>query len=413
MQKISYKSTRRACYIGYITQAINCNLAPLFYVIFGQSFGITRTQIGQIILFMFVVQLAVDLASVKLLPRFGVRKCCVASHILAAAGLVMLSVLPRVMPPFAGILLAILTCSVGSGLIEVVISPVVNALPKDNASSHSLAFLHSFYCWGQAGVVLISTGLMAVIGVGRWYILPVIWALIPFFNIFAFLRVPLCDIDSEDNSGAFSLLRSPMFLVAFVVMISSGASELAVSQWASYFAEAGLGVSKAAGDIFGPCLFAVLMAFGRVLYGVFGERLNIRHCLMGCGVITVMSYAVAVFSPWPALSLGGCALCGLGVSLMWPGTLDLAAMRFPKGGSALFALLAFGGDIGCSAGPFITGLVSDAATSGGLVDSLSSSLGMSAEQIAIKLGLLAVTVFPILLIVGVSLLGSGETRQKQ
>lgn len=413
MQKTNYRLTRRACYVGYITQAINCNLAPLFYVIFGENFGITRTQIGQIILAMFVIQLAVDLVSVRLLPKLGVRSCCVAAHILAAAGLVMLSVLPRVMPPFAGIMIAILTCSVGSGLIEVVISPVVNALPKENASSHSLAFLHSFYCWGQAGVVLISTLLMAVIGVGRWYFLPVLWAIIPFVNAFAFLRVPLCDIDSEDSAGTLSLLRSPMFLVAFAVMISSGASELSVSQWASYFAEAGLGVSKAVGDLLGPCLFAVFMASGRVLYGVFGERLNIRHCLMGCGLVTVTSYAIAVFAPWPVLSLIGCALCGFGVCLMWPGTLDLSAERFPNGGSALFALLAFGGDIGCSAGPFITGLVSDAATRSGLVDSLSASLGISAEQIAIKLGLLTVTAFPILLIAGVAFLGSGETKKKQ
>lgn len=413
MKETNYRSTRRACYVGYITQAINCNLAPLFYAIFGESFGITRTQIGQLILAMFVVQLLVDLASVRLLPVLGVRRCCVSAHILAAAGLVMLSVLPMIMPPFAGIMLAILTCSVGSGLIEVVISPVVNALPKENSSSHSLAFLHSFYCWGQAGVVLVSTVLMTFIGVGRWYILPVVWALIPLVNAFIFLRVPLRDIDSEDSSGTRALLRSPVFLVAFAVMISSGASELAVSQWASYFAEEGLGVSKATGDLLGPCLFAVLMASGRVLYGVFGERLNIRRCLVGCGALTVLSYAMAVFSPWPMLSLAGCALCGLGVSLMWPGTLDLSAARFPRGGSALFALLAFGGDIGCSAGPFITGLVSDAATRTGLVGELADLSGMPEEQVAIKLGLLAVIVFPALLIAGVSVLGRERTGEKE
>lgn len=404
MQRSKYKSTRIACYVGYITQAISCNLAPLFYVLFRESYGVTKTQIGQIILVMFVVQIAVDLASVKLLPWLGVRRCCVAAHILAASGLIMLSVLPRVMPAFPGILLSVVATSVGSGLIEVVISPVVNALPKETGSSHSLAFLHSFYCWGQAGVVLVSTGVMAFVGVERWYFLPAFWALIPFADFIAFLRVPLVEIDNEDSTGAVPLLRSPMFYIALVVMVSSGASELAMSQWASYFAEAGLGISKALGDLFGPCMFAVFMALGRVLYGIFGKRMSLRRCLVACGAITVVSYLTAVFSPWAVLSLAGCAACGFGVSLMWPGTLDLSAERFSNGGSALFALLALGGDIGCSTGPFLTGLISDAATNSGAVERISSVVGLPAEQIAVKTGLLTVTLFPVLLIIGVLLL---------
>lgn len=409
MQKTNYKSTRIACYVGYVTQAITCNLAPLFYVIFSENYNVSRTQIGQIVLIMFIVQLAVDLVSVRLIPKFGVRALCLTAHAMAAAGLCMLAILPRIMSPFPGILISIITSSVGSGLIEVLISPIVNALPAEESGSHSLAFLHSFYCWGQAGVVLISTLAMFAIGRERWYVLPVFWALIPFLNMFAFTRVPLCEIDSEESSGAVSLLRSPMFLVAFLVMICSGASEQAMSQWASYFAEAGLGVTKTFGDIFGPCMFAVFMAIGRVLYGVFGERLSVSKCLAFCGGVTVVSYLIAVFSPIPVLSLAGCALCGFGVSLMWPGTLDLSAKRFPRGGSAMFALLAFGGDVGCSAGPFITGLVSDAAK-GDAVESLSSAFGVSSGQIALKLGLFAVIVFPVMLIVGVTLLGRSRSK---
>ena len=404
MQRSKYKPTRIACYVGYITQAINCNLATLFYVLFRERFGVTRTQIGQIILVMFLVQIAVDLASVKLLPLLGVRRCCVAAHVLTTVGLVLLGVLPRFVPAFPGITIAVVVSSVGSGLIEVVISPVVNALPKDTGASHSLAFLHSFYCWGQAGVVLVSTALLALFGIDRWYVLPAIWAFIPFVNIFAFLRVPLVEIDGEQSGGAGALLRSPAFYVALVVMISSGASEIAMSQWASYFAEAGLGVSKAIGDLLGPCMFAVFMALGRVLYGLFGSRLSLRRCLIACGAVTVLSYLTAVFSPWAFLSLAGCALCGFGVSLMWPGTLDLSAARFPRGGSALFALLALGGDVGCSAGPFLTGVISDAATRSGAVGALSEVSSLPAEQIAIKLGLLVVTLFPVLLMIGVSLL---------
>lgn len=404
MQRTNYRSTRVACYVGSVTQAVNCNLAPLFYVFFREHFGVTRTQIGQIILVMFVVQIAVDLASVKLLPWFGVRSCCVAAHVFATVGLVMLSVLPHVMSPYWGIMIAVIVTSLGSGLIEVVTSPLVNALPKEEGSSHSLAFLHSFYCWGQAGVVLISTGVMAVTGVEKWYILPAVWALIPLANTVMFLRVPIAEIDGEETTGVMTLFRSPVFYVAMIVMISSGASELAMSQWASYFAEAGLGVSKAFGDLFGPCMFALFMAIGRLLYGLFGSRLSLRRCLIACGAVTVAAYLTAVLSPWAVLSLAGCAACGFGVSLMWPGTLDLSASRFTHGGSALFALLALGGDVGCSTGPFLTGLISDAAAKGGAVEALSASTGLASEQIAIKIGLLAVTLFPILLIIGVLLL---------
>ena len=408
MQDHNYKSTRVACYVGYITQAINCNLAPLFYVLFREEFGVSRTQIGQIVLVMFAVQIAVDLAAVRLVPKLGVRACCVSAYLLAAAGLAMLSILPRIMPPFAGILTAVVVTSVGSGLIEVVISPLVNALPKETTSSHSLAFLHSFYCWGQAGVVLVSTSVMALIGVGHWYVLPLLWAIVPLVNTFVFIGVPLVPIDGEETSGASALLRSPMFYVAVIVMISSGASELAMSQWASYFAQAGLGISKTFGDLFGPCMFAVFMAIGRLLYGIFGRRLSLKRCLVACGAVTLVGYAVAVFSPIPALSLAGCTLCGFGVSLMWPGTLDLSAEKFPRGGSALFALLALGGDIGCSAGPYLTGVISDAAARGGIVGSLSERFGLSGEQIAIKLGLLVVSLFPVLLIIGVLLMCSGK-----
>ena len=408
MQNQKYKQTRRACYVGYIAQAINCNLAPLFYVIFRERFGVSRTQIGQIVLVMFVVQIAVDLAAVRLVPKIGVRACCVSAHVTATVGLVLLSILPRIMPPFPGILIAVVMTSVGAGLVEVVISPLVKALPEETGASHSLAFLHSFYCWGQAGLVLVSTGVMAVIGVDRWYVLPVFWAIVPLVNTFVFARVPLVPIDGEDTSGALGLMRSPIFCVALVVMICSGASELAMSQWASYFAEAGLGVSKAFGDLFGPCMFAVFMAVGRVLYGLFGQRLSLHRCLVACGVITLVGYMIAVFSPWAAMSLAGCALCGFGVSLMWPGTLDLTAAKFPRGGSALFALLALGGDVGCSLGPFLTGVVSDAAASGGIVDGISSRFGVGGEQAAIKLGLLVVSLFPVLLIIGVMLMSAGK-----
>ena len=248
-----YSSTRGACYIGYITQAISVNLAPLFYLIFQEKFSVTRTQIGQLVFIMFVVQLTVDVLSVYFIKKIGYRRACVISHLFAAAGLVMLSILPSVFSnAYIGILISIIVTSVGSGIIEVMISPIVNSLPNDSGRA-SMVLLHSFYCWGQALVVLLSTLAMHFLGNDLWNVLPVFWALIPIFNMINFTRVPLGAIEDEEPLRIREFITSPLFILVFIVMICSGASEIAMSQWASYFAEAGLGVTKVVGDILGPC----------------------------------------------------------------------------------------------------------------------------------------------------------------
>lgn len=399
MSVINYSSTRKACYVGYITQAIVVNLAPIFYLLFQNTFHVSRAQIGQIIFVMFIVQLFVDIASVSIVRRIGYRVSCVIAHACAALGLALLSVLPFVMPPFAGIMTAIIIAAIGSGLIEVLISPLMESLPNESSRA-SMALLHSFYCWGQASVVLLSTLALLALGGERWNYIPVVWALIPFFNMIAFLKVPMADVDGDDPPRIRDLLTTPMFLLAFAVMVCAGASELAMSQWASYFAEAGLGVTKVVGDLLGPCLFAVLMAIGRTLYGVLGVRLSLSKCLVGCGVITIVSYLLAVFAPHPILSLMGCAFCGFGVSLLWPGTLSMSAERFPHGGTALFAFLAIGGDLGCSVGPFITGIVSDAVGKVPALTAFGEGFGMSTEQFSVKFGLLVVILFPIFSVIG-------------
>ena len=411
MSDLRYSGTRKACYVGYITQAIVVNLAPLFYLIFQKRFQISRTEIGQLVLVMFLVQLAVDLLSVKFIRILGYRTACVAAHALAAAGLVLLSFLPFVIHPYAGIIISIVVSSVGSGLIEVMISPIIEAIPGDSSKT-AMAFLHSFYCWGQAGVVLITTLVLLFVGNDRWNLLPLVWAVIPFCNMIAFIRVPITDIDGDEPVRIRELVSSPMFILAFAVMICSGASELAMSQWASYFAEAGLGVTKVVGDLLGPCLFAVFMAVGRTVFGIFGERVSLKKCLVACGLITVASYLIAVFAPFPIMSLFGCSLCGLGVSLLWPGMLSLSARRFPHGGTALFALLALGGDIGCSLGPYITGRVSDAVTSFPAFEELSGVMGIGIEQLSVKLGLLTVIIFPVFAVIGVLALGRTKRDKK-
>lgn len=406
----NYRSTRRSCYVGYITQAIACNLAPIFYLIFQNTFDITRTQIGQIVLVLFLVQLVVDLLSVLFIKKLGERGTCLLAHASATAGLILMSFLPFIMDPFAGIMLAVVLVAIGSGLIEVMISPIVNALPKDDSGKDSMALLHSFYCWGQAAVVLITTLALRLIGGDHWNLLPLFWAIIPGANFFAFLRVPLVKIDGDEPLSLRDFVKNPVFYLSFILMICSGVSEQAMSQWASYFAEAGLGVTKVMGDLLGPCLFAILMAIGRVGYALLGDRLDLSKCLAVCGCVAVISYLTAVFSPYPILSLFGCAACGFGVSLLWPGMLSLSAERFPNGGSTLFALLALGGDIGCSTGPFLTGIVSDAVTKNETLLRFAEDHAISTASLGVKAGLLSVIVFPLTMVIGVLLLRKAKNK---
>ena len=398
----SYKRTLCACYLGYITQAITVNLATLFFVIFRESFGISYTELGSIVLITFVIQIAVDASMMKLTYVIGYRTSAVIAHIFSFLGLIMLGILPRIMSPYPGILISIFFYSVGGGMTEVIISPIVDSLPGD-AKEAGMCLLHSFYSWGQVMVVLLTTVFLKLIGEEFWYIIPPIWALIPLFNIFQFLKVPLVDIPPDESGTRItSYLRTPLIYCAIVLMICGGASEMAMSQWASLFAETGLGVTKIVGDLLGPCLFAINMGIGRTVYGVWGKRINMKTALFTCSIFTVMCYMLTVFSNSAVLSLIGCSLCGLGVSLMWPGVLSMTSAEYGVMTSpSLFAVLALAGDIGCSLGPWITGKVSDIylATNAGAV-----SGG------AIRAGLLTASVFPALMAAVSLLLLIGRKR---
>ncbi len=388
-----YRSTLIACYLGYITQAITVNLAPLFFVIFQNQYGVSYTQIANLVLITFVIQIIVDASMVKLTPIVGYRRSAVFAHIFSVIGLVCLTILPRVMPAYAGILISVFFYSIGGGLTEVVISPIVDALPGD-AKASAMSLLHSFYSWGQMAVVILSTVLLSIVGNANWFYIPLVWAILPLCNIFLFARVPIVEPEEEQKSnGAGKFLRSPIFVVAVLMMICSGASEQAMSQWASLFAERGLGVPKIAGDLLGPCMFAFCMAIGRTVYGICGEKINIEKALMACAGLTIGCYIVVAFVPNPVVALLGCALTGLGVSLMWPGMLSYSSQKYDyKAGPVLFSLLALGGDIGCSVGPWITGCVSDTYLA-------TVERTAEAESQAIRYGLLAAVIFPALMLV--------------
>lgn len=394
---VSYKSTIRSCYIGYFTQAIINNLAPVFFVVFQDSFSITLSQISWLIFMNFAVQIVIDVLSVYITDRIGYRKTVVLSHVASALGLVGLGVFPMLLPnPFIGLIMAIVIYACGSGFIEVLVSPIVDAIPSDNKSS-AMSLLHSFYCWGQLVVVFATTIALKIIGSGHWFILPILWAIVPFINIFNFMRVPLAPMVSrEEKTPTRELLGSKTFVLFMAMMICSGATEITISQWSSLFCERGLGVTKVVGDLLGPGLFALFMGTGRTIYGFFGDRINLRLCLTGCSVLGVLCYIVTSLSPYPAVSLVSCALTGLASSLLWPGFISLASSCFPKGGTPLFSLLAVSGDIGCTCGPYIAGIIADFAKNH---FDIGLKMGISAEQAGLKIGILTATIFPLLILI--------------
>lgn len=401
--KTNYRSTLAACYLGYITQAITINLIPLFFVIFGERYGVSYTELGSLVLLTFVIQIAVDAAMIKLTYVIGYRVSAIAAHVLSAAGLVLLGILPNFIDPYIAILISVSVYAIGGGMTEVVISPIVESLPGE-AKASSMSLLHSFYSWGLVAVVSITTVILRVVGDSLWYIIPILWAAVPFFNIFFFAKVPLVAITKEAEAVPFSAyFKSPVMYIAIVLMICGGASEMAMSQWASLFAESGLGVTKVLGDLLGPCLFAIFMGLGRTIYGMFGSKINIKKALLGCAVLTVICYLTTVFADAPLLSLAGCALCGFGVSLMWPGVLSMTSAEFgTMSGPALFAFLALAGDVGCSLGPWITGKVSDVYLA------VNASAGGSD---ALRAGLLAACVFPVIMILGCAVMLLSKKRR--
>ena len=361
MQK-NYGKTLRACYLGFITQAIAANFAPLLFLKFHTDYGIPLGKIALISTTFFVTQLIVDVLCAKFVDRIGYRRSVVASEVTSALGLIGLAFLPDLFPdPFAGVILSVIVYAVGSGLIEVLVSPIVEACPFDRKEA-VMSLLHSFYCWGSVGVVLLSTAFFSLFGIGSWKLLACIWALVPICNIFNFAVCPIERLTEEGQGLTIGgLCRMPMFWMGVVLMVCAGASELAMAQWASAFAESALGLAKSVGDLLGPCVFAVTMGVSRVIYGRFGDRMELTRTMLGSGVLCLICYLLAAVSRNALFSLAGCMLCGFSVGIMWPGTISLLSKRIPAGGTAMFALLAMAGDLGGAFGPSLVGSVSQRA----------------------------------------------------
>lgn len=385
--KNKYQKTLIACYLGFITQAIAANFAPLLFLTFHRTYQISLGRIAFISTAFFFTQLLVDLFCAKYVDRIGYRRSVIASEVFSAAGLIGLAFLPSLLPdPYVGILISVIIYAMGSGLIEVLVSPIVEACPFDNKDS-VMSLLHSFYCWGSVGVILLSTIFFAIFGIENWRILACIWALIPLYNTFNFISCPIESLTEEGEGLSIrQLCHIPIFWIALILMVCAGASEISMAQWASAYVESALGISKNIGDIIGPCLFAIMMGISRFFYGKYGEKLDLMKFMIASGILCLICYLLAALAPLPFLNLVGCSLCGFSVGIMWPGTISIASKKIPLGGTAMFAFLAMAGDLGGAVGPGIVGLVTQAAN-----DNL-------------KIGVLAGCVFPAVLVLSVLLL---------
>ena len=358
----NYRKTLLACYLGFITQAISANFAPLLFLKFHKEYGIPLGKIALISTVFFLTQLIEDVLCSYFADRIGYRNCVVASELCAVAGLVGLAFLPGLTPdPLVGILISVVVYAIGSGLIEVLGSPIVEACPSDHKEA-AMSLLHSFYCWGSVGVILLSTLFFAVFGIENWKWLACIWAIVPLYNVYNFATCPI-ERPVEEGKGmkVSGLLRTPLFWVAIVLMVCAGASELSMAQWASAYTESALGLSKAMGDLAGPCLFAVTMGISRVIFGKYGDRLDLMKCMVGSGCLCLLCYVAASLLENPILGLIGCVMCGFSVGILWPGTISICSGRLPGGGTAMFALLAMAGDLGGAFGPSLVGNITQAA----------------------------------------------------
>lgn len=396
MSKPNYNKTKTACYLGFITQAIAANFAPLLFLKFHNDYQISLGNIAWISTCFFFTQLLIDLFCARFVDKIGYRICIVASEVCAAAGLVGLAFLPEILPdPFVGILCSVILYAVGSGLIEVLCSPIIEACPFENKEA-TMSLLHSFYCWGAVGTILVSTLFFLLFGMDSWKWLAVLWALIPAINVYNFATCPIEYLVEEDEGMKISeLFQKPLFWIAICLMVCSGASELAMAQWASAYAEAALGLSKALGDLAGPCMFAVTMGISRIIFGKYGDKMDLMKFMTASGILCVICYLLVSLSSSPVIGLIGCILCGFSVGIMWPGAISISSRKFPAGGTAMFALLAMAGDLGGSIGP-------------GIVGRVTQSVGDNI-QIGMGVGL----IFPLILLIMLFLLARSTIKRAE
>lgn len=398
--KPNYSHTLKTCYIGYIVQAIINNFTPLLFVTFNKQFDISIEMISILIFLNFGVQILTDISAIKIIEKLGFRKGAILSGVFGGAGFILMVILPHILPnAFTGLAIAITIAAIGSGLTEVIISPIVDSLPLGHKES-AMSLLHSFYCWGCVIVILLSTLFFKFFSTSNWMYLTLLWALVPIINAILFVFVPLGEITKkEGNTNIKPLFVSKVFIICFILMIFTGAIEQAMSQWASLFAEVGLNVSKETGDILGPCMFALLMGIARTIYGIYGKNFNLYKTLVLSTALAVITYLITVFAKNPIISLLSCSLTGLAAGIMWPGVLSLCSKNVNNAPPAMFAFLAVGGDIGCTLGPCIVGLVSSLTEKLNIPVVNSVIYATDYTGLGLKCGLLVITIAPVMMLI--------------
>jgi len=374
---MNYTRTVRTCYLSTVTQAVLVNMPPLLFTLLARDYGLNMERLGRLVLINFLTQLTVDALAARLADRVGYKRCLVAAHLMAALGFALYGILPLLLPGkmlYGGLCFATVVFACGGGLIEVLVSPIVNQI-SGHLGAGAMTLLHSFYCWGQVFTVIVTTVLLRFLPGAHWYVVPILWAAVPLVTTYGFATSPMAEPRTSGTPSIplSKLMRSGPFWLAVGLMAFGGASEIAMAQWASMFAEQGMG-DKLLGDLLGPCLFAVFMAIVRMLYGKLENKFPLEKFLRWSAVACIACYLTAALSKSPALALSACALTGATIALMWPGILHRSAGRFPGGGTGLFGMLALGGDVGCSLGPWLLGFIGDRA--------------------GLKTGLLAGAVFP-------------------
>lgn len=387
MTEKNYKYTIGACFVGYIVQAIINNFAPLLFLTFQSEYGVQLDRIALIVTINFGVQLLVDFATPRVISIIGYRACIVFAHLCAAVGFIGMATLPDILEnSYLGLILAVICYAIGGGIIEVLVSPIVESCPTKRKEA-TMSLLHSFYCWGYVAVIILSTIFFHVFGISNWRVLACIWAIIPLINMILFMKVPMVSLEDENGSqmSTSQLFRMKSFWILMFLMMCAGACEQSVSQWASAFAEMGLGVSKTVGDLAGPMMFAVLMGLSRVVYAKYSEKIKLSKFMLISGLLCIFSYMLASLTTTPIWGLLGCVLTGLSVGIMWPGTFSIAAKTIKSGGAAMFAFMALAGDLGCSIGPGLVGIISDMANNN------------------LKIGILVAIIFPVLFVIAMTL----------
>lgn len=399
MKKLNYSLTRKACYLGGIIQAVVNNLTALLFVIFNaKPYGISLEKLGRLIFINFFAQLIIDLLSIYIVPKFGYKKCVICAQFCSAVGLAMLGVLPNILNPYLGLVISIIFIAVGSGFIEVLTSPIIEALPSNNKAG-KMSFLHSFYCWGQALTVIVTTLLLHFIGRQNWYLIPIFWSVFPIINTCLFYKAPILELEG-DSSHSFklsSVFKNKAIYLFLFLMFAAGATEISMVQWSSFFVEVGFGIEKWVGDLLGPFLFAIFMGCGRIFYALVGSKHNASVFLMLCAALCVICYVTVGISNNAFLSVIACALCGIGVSAMWPGVISIAANRFKGSGVSLFSILAIFGDFGCAIGPWILSIVSEVSTESGFSVAYANVLNLSGNEPGIQLGFLITAIIPFIM----------------